>query len=58
MLEELKGRFWTDKDDLIADVNEIGYEVLDINDEYMVIADDDYEVVIYLNIAGNTITIL
>lgn len=58
MLEELKGRFWTDKNDLIEDVNEVGYEVLEINDEYMVIADDDYEVVIYLNVAGSTITIL
>lgn len=42
-LEKIKGEFWTRLPELIADVEELGYDVLDANSEYIVIGKEDDE---------------
>lgn len=61
-MNRLKGKFWLDRDDLIDDVRAVGYEVYEINDEYMTIvpvdSEDEMDIeIVYLNVSGNTISI-
>ena len=59
---EVMGReFWTRLDEMVADIEEYGYTVLDANDEYIVVdndtADDADETILYLGHANTTIWI-
>ena len=61
-LETLKGQFWTDLEELREAIEELGFWVEDLNEEYVTVYSDeeDYdstEWVINLIVAGNTITI-
>lgn len=42
-LHRLKGEFWTTIDDLVSDVEDLGFEVIDANDEYIIIVDPSSE---------------
>ena len=42
-LESLKGEFWTRLSELVTDVEELGYEVVDFNREYIVVNSPDPE---------------
>ena len=57
-MEKLKGMFWTNKNEMLEELEGMGYEVIDENDEYIVIADEhDEEIKLDLIIARNTIAI-
>ena len=60
-LENMGGQFWTRLDEMVEDIQEYGYTVLDANDEYVTVdndtADDDEETVLYLGHANTTIWI-
>lgn len=57
----LGGQFWTRLDELQADIEEYGYRVLEINDEYVVVENDtgdgEDDVILYLGHANTTIWI-
>lgn len=54
----LKGEFWTDKNEMIEDIEKIGYEILELNDEYIVVEDGEEKQWVYdIITAGSTITI-
>lgn len=58
-MEELKNKFWTDKNEMVEELKELGYDVLELNDEYITIEDEDEEqTTLNLIIAGSTITIV
>ena len=57
-MEKLKGMFWTNKNEMLEELEGMGYEVIDENDEYIVIADEhDEEIKLDLIVARNTIAI-
>ena len=57
-VEQFGDCFWTVIDEMIEDIEEAGYEVLDANDEYLVIdEDEDIEFLVYLGRANRTIWI-
>ena len=39
-LHKLKGEFWSTLDDMIQDIEALGFSVVDYNDEYVVVTDD------------------
>ena len=60
--EEVMGHeFWTRLEEMVEDIEEYGYRVLEANDEYVVVendtADDEDEVILYLGHANSTIWI-
>ena len=61
LMENLGGQFWTRLEELKEEIEEYGYRVLEINDEYVVVEndtdDDEEEVVLYLGHANTTIWI-
>lgn len=50
------GLFWTEINEMIEELEEMGYEVLEANGEYISIAaeEDDEEFVLYLGHANST----
>ncbi len=50
------GSFWTRRDELVRDLLDMNYEVLEQTDEYIVVEDeaDDREFVLYLGHANRT----
>ncbi len=53
--QELMGQFWTRLNEMVDDIVDMGLEVLEANDEYIVVADDDEEeTVLYLGLANST----
>lgn len=59
ILETLENNFWTDKNEMIEELEKMGYEVMEANDEYISITakeddDDDKEFVLYLGHANRT----
>lgn len=60
-LEKLGHDFWTRLEEMVEDIEEYGYEVLEANDEYIVVDndadDEDEEIILYLGHANTTIWI-
>ena len=61
-MKNLKGMFWTNTNEMVEEIEELGYEVLDVNDENITIGYEDedgeeMEETLELIIAGRTITI-
>ena len=56
-LERAVGReFWTRLEEMVEDIEELGYTVDEANDEYMAVTDsDDREYTLYLGHANTTI---
>jgi len=52
--ENMVGSFWTRFDEMIEDLQEYGYQILEANDEYINVED---EVLLYLGHANATIWI-
>jgi hypothetical protein len=53
------GNFWTDENEMIKELEEMGYEVLEVNGEYVSISaeeddEEDKEFVLYLGHANTT----
>lgn len=40
-LLQLKGEFWSSNESLVDSIEELGFEVMDINDEYVLISDEE-----------------
>ena len=61
LMENLGGQFWTRLEELKEEIEECGYRVLEINDEYVVVEndtdDEEEETVLYLGHANTTIWI-
>lgn len=56
--DKLEGEFWTRLSELVEDIEQLGYDVLDYNDEYVVVAlDDETEVQINLGGTSRTMTL-
>ena len=57
-LDEFKNDFWTNLDEMVADIEEAGYEVAEANNEYLAIVfEDEEEMIVYLGHANRTIWI-
>ena len=60
-LENLGRDFWTRLEEMVEDIQEYGYRVLEANDEYIVVEndtdDEDEETILYLGHANTTIWI-
>lgn len=58
MEEELGHDFWTDLDEMVEDIEEYGYTVLEACDEYIVVENDTKDeadaVILYLGHANTT----
>lgn len=61
LIVNLRGKFWTSQSEMIEELNELGYEVLDANDESITFSHecDEYEEEFTLKVitAGRTIAI-
>lgn len=59
--ENMTHDFWTDLDEMVEDIEEYGYKVLEVNGEYIVVdndsADEEEEIILYLGHANRTIWI-
>jgi len=61
VLDDVAGEFWTRQDEMIKDLEDLGYEVLLANDEYFAIrawdpeCDDPFEFQLFLGHANSTI---
>lgn len=60
MLEEAVGReFWTQLNEMVEDIEDLGYEVEEANDEYIAVVaeddDDEQTFILYLGHANTTI---
>lgn len=59
-IEDMKNEFWTVLEELVEDLEDKEVEVLEANEEYIAVADDedeDEEIMIYLARANRTIWI-
>ena len=50
----VRGCFWTVLDEMVEELEGMGYEVEDYNDEYVSIVEDDTEYLLYLGHANTT----
>ena len=60
--EKISGKFWTDENELITEFEELGYDVLYLDYEYMIVSDideryEDKEIKIDIIRAGRTIAV-
>lgn len=49
--------FWTSQEEMVKEIEELGYSVSEVNYEYMILSDDDddeQEYVIYIGHANST----
>lgn len=60
-LYTLEGEFWTRLQEIVADIEDLGYDVLEANDEYIIVGatedDEDYEIQIFLGGTDRTKTL-
>lgn len=60
-MDEMGNDFWTRLDELVSDIEEYGYRVLEANDEYITVEndtdDDADETLLYLGHANSTMWI-
>lgn len=54
-MKELKNKFWTSKDEMVEEIEAMGYEVADVDSEYVVFLDDEEEYIMRVLQAGSTI---
>ena len=55
---KLEGEFWTRLPELVEDIEDLGYEVLDSNNEYVIVSwEDDKELQIYIGGTSRTMTL-
>lgn len=61
LIEDLRGKFWTDKEEMKEELNELGYEVEELNDESVTLLvetpEETNEYVFSVITAGRTIAI-
>ena len=59
VMENVSGLWWTEQDEMIADLEALEYEVLEVNDEYVTVLDTlaDVEIIFYLGHANRTMWI-
>ena len=58
IMESIGNGFWTELTEMVEDIEELGLEVADYNDEYIVAVDEDnMEYILYLGHANRTIWI-
>lgn len=57
-MRELKGKFWTSKNEMVEDIEAKGFEVADLDDEYIVFLDDEEEYVMKVLQAGSTVCLI
>lgn len=50
----LENEFWTRKNEMVEDINEKGYEVVEFNDEYVIIENEDETLELILGHANST----
>lgn len=61
-IEKLKGQFWTDENEMITEIEALGYDVIYVDYDYIVVVDidgryDNKETKINIVRAGRTIAI-
>lgn len=57
-LQALKGKFWTSLEEMVAEIQEQGFEVEDYNEEYVEVDFEEEEhYTIHLIVAGSTIAV-
>lgn len=57
-LQALKGKFWTSLEEMVAEIQEQGFEVEDYNEEYVEVDFNEEEhYTIHLIVAGSTIAV-
>lgn len=55
MIERVNGMFWTREDEMIEDLEDIGFVVDDVCGEYVVVVDDEENTfILYLGHANST----
>ena len=64
-MERLRNKFWTNEDEMVEEIEELGYEVIDMDYEHILVMDIDdrmaefpKEISLKLLRANKTITIL
>ena len=58
IIESIGNGFWTVLEEMVEDLEELGLDVADYNDEYVVVVDEDNEeAILYLGHANKTIWI-
>ena len=58
MMMNVEGKFWTRRNEMVEELEELDYEVTEINDEFVAVVDlqddEEAEYVLYLGHAGRT----
>lgn len=57
-MKELKGKFWTSRDEMVEDIEAMGYEVADLEYDYIVFLDDEDEYTMKVLQAGSTVCLI
>ena len=57
IIERLGNEFWTELDEMLDDIRDLGLSVEEANDEYVVASNEDDAVIIYLGHANRTMWI-
>lgn len=58
LVKNLKGKFWTSKDEMVEEIEAMGYEIADLDDEVIVILDEEDEYLLRVLQAGSTICLI
>ncbi len=57
-MKELKGKFWTSRDEMVEDIEAMGYEVADLEYDYIVFLDEEDEYTMKVLQAGSTVCLI
>ena len=61
IMANVEGKFWTRKDEMVEELEDMDYEVIEIYDEYIAVADlqdeNEGEYILYLGHANTTMWI-
>lgn len=61
VMMNVSGQFWTRQNEMVEELEELDYSVLEVNHEYVVVADlqdeDEEEYILYLGHANSTMWI-
>lgn len=57
-MKALKNKFWLSRDEMVEEIEAMGFEVADVEDDFIVVLDEEEEYVLRILQAGSAVVLI
>ena len=57
-MKALKNKFWLSRDEMVEEIEAMGFEVTDVEDDFIVVLDEEEEYVLRILQAGSAVVLI